>query len=294
MILYNIKYFFKQAFRSMSRNRLLSLATVSTVAVCVLILGIALLLFLNASNFMANLESDVQINAYLKKDLTNSQISDIRYQIEAMDGIDSVTFVSQDQALQELQKSFGGEKYNLGTTMGRNPLPHSYEIKAKDPHNVPTLAVQIEQLNGVDRVNYGQGLVERLFKITAWIRMTSIIIIALLALGAVFLIATTIRLAIYARRKEIYLMKLVGATDWFVRWPFFLEGVLLGSAGAAVSLVILIIGYSSILKNVQNILFLSLLSSPEVLYALYASLLLSGAVLGTLGTLISINRYLDV
>ncbi len=294
MILYNTKYFFNQAFRSMSRNRLLSLATVSTVAVCVLILGIALLLFLNASNFMTNLESDVEINAYLKKDLTNSQISDLRYQIEALGGIDSVTFVSQDQALQELQKSFGGEKYNLGTTMGRNPLPHSYEIKAVDPHDVPSLALQIEQMFGVERVNYGQGLVERLFKITAWIRMVSIIIIALLALGAIFLIATTIRLAIYARRKEIYLMKLIGATDWFVRWPFFLEGVLLGSAGAVIALVILIAGYSSVLHNVQNILFLSLMNSTQILYTLYASLLLSGAVLGTLGTLISLNRYLDV
>lgn len=294
MILYNTKYFFKQAFSSMSRNRLLSLATVSTVAVCVLILGIALLLFLNASNFMTHLESDVEINAYLNKDLTKSQISDLRYQIEALGGVQSVTFVSQEQALQDLQKSFGGQQYNLGTTMGHNPLPNSYEIKALDPHNAPGLATQIEQLYGVDRVNYGQGLVERLFKITAWIRMISIIIIALLTMGAVFLIATTIRLAIYARRKEVYLMKLIGATDWFVRWPFFLEGVLLGFVGALIALAILAAGYSSVLHNVRSILFLSLLSSTKLLIILYASLLLSGAVLGTLGTLISLNRYLDV
>ncbi|MEQ8176290.1 MAG: permease-like cell division protein FtsX [Syntrophomonadaceae bacterium] len=294
MILHHIKYFFSQAFNSISRNRLLSLATVTTVTVCVLILGIALLLFLNTSTLMSNLESDVEINAFLNKDLTQSQIADVKSQIEAMPGIDSVLFVSKDQALQNLQKSFGGESYNLGTTMGRNPLPNSYQIKAKDPHNVPALAAQIDQLYGVDKVNYGEGLVERLFKLTKWIRTISIVIIILLAMGAIFLIATTIRLAIYARRKEVYLMKLIGATDWFVRWPFFLEGVLLGSCGALIALVFLAAGYSSILHNVKTVLFVSLLSNSGILFTVYGGLLLTGAVLGTLGTLISLNRYLDV
>lgn len=294
MILHHTKYFFSQAFNSISRNRLLSLATVTTVTVCILILGIAMLLFLNTSNLMSNLESDVEINAFLNKDLTQSQIADVKTQIEALSGIDSVLFVSKDQALQNLQKSFGGESYNLGTTMGRNPLPNSYQIKAKDPHNVPALAAQIGQLYGVDKVNYGEGLVERLFKLTQWIRTISIVIILLLSMGAVFLIATTIRLAIYARRKEIYLMKLIGATDWFVRWPFFLEGVLLGSAGALIALILLIAGYSSILHNVKAVLFISLLNNSGILFTVYGGLLLTGAVLGTVGTLISLNRYLDV
>lgn len=294
MILHHTKYFFSQAFNSISRNRLLSLATVTTVTVCILILGIAMLLFLNTSNLMSNLESDVEINAFLNKDLTQSQIADVKTQIEAMPGIDSVLFVSKDQALQNLQKSFGGESYNLGTTMGRNPLPNSYQIKAKDPHNVPVLAAQIGQLYGVDKVNYGEGLVERLFKLTQWIRTISIVIILLLSMGAVFLIATTIRLAIYARRKEIYLMKLIGATDWFVRWPFFLEGVLLGSCGALIALILLVAGYSSILHNVKAVLFISLLSNSGILFTVYGGLLLTGAVLGTVGTLISLNRYLDV
>jgi len=294
MILHHTKYFFSQAFNSISRNRLLSLATVTTVTVCILILGIAMLLFLNTSNLMSNLESDVEINAFLNKDLTQSQIADVKTQIEALPGIDSVLFVSKDQALQNLQKSFGGESYNLGTTMGRNPLPNSYQIKAKDPHNVPALAAQIGQLYGVDKVNYGEGLVERLFKLTQWIRTISIVIILLLSMGAVFLIATTIRLAIYARRKEIYLMKLIGATDWFVRWPFFLEGVLLGSCGALIALILLIAGYSSILHNVKAVLFISLLNNSGILFTVYGGLLLTGAVLGTVGTLISLNRYLDV
>lgn len=294
MTFYHTKYFLKQAFNSISRNRLLSLATVTTVTVCVLILGVALLLFLNTSNLMSHLESDVEINAFLSPDLTQTQISDLRYQIQSFPGIESVDFISKDQALQNLQKSFGGQNYNLGTTMGRNPLPNSYKVKAKDPHNVPALAAQIDQLYGVDKVNYGEGLVEKLFKVTKWVRYFSIGIIALLALGAIFLIATTIRLAIYARRKEVYLMKLIGATDWFVRWPFFLEGVLLGSCGASIAIILLALGYSSLLHNVKTVLFIALLSNSGILLTVYGGLLATGAILGTVGTAISLNRYLDV
>ncbi|HWP95366.1 MAG TPA: permease-like cell division protein FtsX [Syntrophomonadaceae bacterium] len=294
MYIKNMKYFFKQAFRSMSRNRLLSLATVSTVTVCILILGMALLIILNTSGFMARLESDVEIVAYLNKDLTTSQISDLRYQIQALNGVQSVQFVSRDQALQELQKSVGAKDYNLGTTLDKNPLPNSYEVKALDPHNVPNLAASIKQLYGVDKVNYGQGVVERLFKITRWIRTVSIVLIILLALGAIFLIATTIRLAVYARRKEVYLMKLIGAADWFIRWPFFLEGILLGSAGGLIALLLLAAGYSSIIGQAKTLLFLPLFTGTIPLLTLYGGLLITGALLGMLGTLISLNRFLDV
>lgn len=278
----------------MSRNRLLSLATVSTVTVCILILGMALLIILNTSGFMARLESDVEIVAYLNKDLTTSQISDLRYQIQALNGVQSVQFVSRDQALQELQKSVGAKDYNLGTTLDKNPLPNSYEVKALDPHNVPNLAASIKQLYGVDKVNYGQGVVERLFKITRWIRTVSIVLIILLALGAIFLIATTIRLAVYARRKEVYLMKLIGAADWFIRWPFFLEGILLGSAGGLIALLLLAAGYSSIIGQAKTLLFLPLFTGTIPLLTLYGGLLITGALLGMLGTLISLNRFLDV
>lgn len=278
----------------MSRNRLLSLATVSTVTVCILILGMALLIILNTSKFMTRLESDVEIVAYLNQDLTTSQVADLKYQIQDLNGVESVRFVSKDQALQNLQKSVGEKDVDLGATVGKNPLPNSYEIKAGDPHNVPRLAGEIEQLYGVDKVNYGQGVVERLFKITSWIRTVSVILIILLALGAIFLIATTIRLAVYARRKEVYLMKLIGATDWFIRWPFFLEGILLGLTGGAIALLLLAVGYSSIVGRAKSLLFLPLFNGSGPLLILYSGLLATGAVLGMLGTLISLNRFLDV
>lgn len=290
----NIGYFMKEAWKSLARNRILSIATVSTVAICILILGIAVLIILNAGNFMNRLESDVEMVAFLDKALTRTQISDIKEEIQDIGGIKSVDFVPKEEALKSLQKSFGGKEYDLGTTISNNPLPNSYKIKAADPHKVPAIAVRIKKIHGVYKVNYGQGVVERLFTVTKWLRTISFAFIILLALGAIFLIATTIRLAIFARRKEIYLMKLIGATDWFIRWPFFIEGILLGLCGGLIAIGVLAGGYTSLLNKVDAIYFLPLVRSASVLADIYLSLLLTGALLGVLGTYISLNRFLDV
>ena len=287
-------YFIKEAWKSLARNRILSIATVSTVAICILILGIAVLMILNAGNFMNRLESDVEMVAFLDKALSKSQISDIEEQIIGIGGIKSVDFVSKEMALKDLQKSFGGKEYDLGTTIGNNPLPNSYRIKADDPHKVPNIAARVEKIHGVYKVNYGQGVVERLFTVTKWLRTISFAFIILLALGAIFLIATTIRLAIFARRKEIYLMKLIGATDWFIRWPFFIEGVLLGLCGGLIAIGVLATGYASLLGKIDAVYFLPLVRTASVLSNIYLSLLLTGALLGVLGTYISLNRFLDV
>ncbi|MEN6327383.1 MAG: permease-like cell division protein FtsX [Syntrophomonas sp.] len=290
----NIAYFIKEAWKSLARNRILSIATVSTVAICILILGIAVLMILNAGNFMNRLESDVEMVAFLDKALTRTQISDIKEEVQDIGGIKSVDFVSKEEALKSLQKSFGGKEYDLGTTIGNNPLPNSYKIKATDPHKVPAIAARVKKIHGVYKVNYGQGVVERLFTVTKWLRTISFAFIILLALGAIFLIATTIRLAIFARRKEIYLMKLIGATDWFIRWPFFIEGVLLGLCGGLIAIGVLAGGYTSLLNKVGGIYFLPLVRSASVLADIYLSLLFTGALLGVLGTYISLNRFLDV
>ncbi|SHG53744.1 cell division protein FtsX [Thermosyntropha lipolytica DSM 11003] len=288
----NIAYFWREAWRSLSRNRLLTLATVSTVCICVLILGVALLLTVNAGNFMKHLESDVEIVAFVDKSLTPSQVKAIGKELTAIPGIDKVKFVSREEGLKKLQQKMGMEK--LEETIGENPLPDTYEIKASDPREVPHLARKIEKIEGIYKVKYGQGVVEKLFQVTRWIRIVSMAVIILLALGAVFLIATTIRLAIYSRRKEIYLMKLIGATDWFIRWPFFIEGFILGTLGALVAVAILALAYNSLISNMQTVFFLPLVAKAEVVNRIYLGLIGVGSLLGIVGTYISVNRFLKV
>ncbi len=291
----NFIYFCREAFTSLSRNRLLSIATVSTVAICILILGIAVLLAINASNLMGHLESDVEIVAFLDNSLSSSQLSGLGKDLEKLNGVKSIEFTSKEQALKKMQEKFAKENYDLKATIGKNPLPNSYTIKAQKPADVARLAKQIGNMPGVYKVNYGQGVVERLFKVTRWVRIISVGIIVLLAFGAVFLIATTIRLSIFSRRKEIYLMKLIGATDWFVRWPFFIEGVLLGAAGSMAAILLLALGYGSLVGNMQTaVFFIPLVHDSRLLMQTYAALLAGGALLGVLGTYISLNRFLDV
>jgi cell division transport system permease protein len=291
----NFAYFFREAYTSLSRNRLLSIATVTTMAICILILGAAVLMTINADSFMTRLESDLEIVAFLDNSLSKSQVADIKTDIENINGVKSVVFVSREQALENLQKKFADKDYDLGKTIGNNPLPDSYEVKAENPQDVVNLAQQINKMPGVYKVNYGQGVVERLFQVTKWVRIISIGFIVLLTMGAVFLIATTIRLAIFARRKEIYLMKLIGATDWFIRWPFFIEGIMLGSMGSLISILLLSWGYGSLVGSLQTaVFFIPLVNQPSLLINIYLSLFATGAVLGVLGTYISLNRFLDV
>lgn len=291
----NFGYFFGETIKSLRRNSLLSIATISTVAICILILGVAVLMTLNAGNFMNRLESDLEMAVYLDNSLDKSQLNDLEYEIKKIPEVKSVKFISKAQALKILQEKFDDKDYDISQTLGKNPLPNSFEVKAENPKDVAILAKKVQKLDGVTKINYGQGVVERLFQVTRWVRIISIAVIIMLSFGAVFLIATTIRLAIFSRRREIYLMKLIGATDWFVRWPFFIEGVLLGLLGALIALVLLALGYSSLLNNMQMaIFFIPLVKSPDLLLKIYLSLLATGAVLGVLGTYISLNRFLDV
>ncbi len=290
----NLVYFFREALKSMARNHLLSFATISTVAICILILGMAILATLNASHLITRLESDLEIMSYLHKDLSPAQTVKVEQELKAIAGVDSVRFVSRDEALRYLQESYGEDRYDLEKTLGNNPLPDAYEIKAVDPHEVPLIAQQIEQIVGVERVSYGKELVNNLFLATKWVRVLSLIFIVLLSLGAIFLIATTIRLAIFSRRKEVYLMKLIGSTDWFVRWPFFIEGILLGTAGALIAILLLAVGYDTLIGSIQSVPFMPVVSNRTMLLEVYSGLVLIGATLGVLGTYISLNRFLDI
>ena len=265
-------YFAREAAKSFSRNRLLSFATVSTVTICILILGMAVLLTMNAGLFMNRLESDVQMIAFLDKSLNQRQNNAPRDKIKENEGIKSVEFISLDKSQEQLQETYGRE-YDLKTTLGSNPLPHTFKIEAHNPQEVAQIAQQVDKIAGVYKVNYGQGVVERLFQVTRWVRIISIAFIVVLAAGAVFLIATTTRLSVFARRKEIYLMKLIGATDWFIRWLFFIEGIFLGVAGSLLAVLLLGLGYQALLQNIGSMVMVTLISDPVLLGQIYLSLL---------------------
>lgn len=288
-------YVFQEAFRSLRRNGWLNFAAAGTTAVSLFVLGIAVLLVVNTNYISKTVESNVEIMAYLDRGLDQNDLKAIRTQIEATPGVKEVRFISKEEALATLAKRFGKESKLKESLGGTNPLPDAFRIRMSEPRQVASAAASINRLPGVEKVRYGQGVVEKMFKLTAWIRLISMVVMGLLGVCSVFLIATTIRLTMFARRREISIMKWVGATDWFVRWPFLLEGMILGAAGALVAVAVLGFSYSALTGKLQEVLaFLPVVRDYRVLIHLFEGLFTAGIGLGLVGSFISVHRYLRV
>lgn len=217
MRLSTIKYYFREAFQSVLRNSWLSVASIGVVAVSLLILGGSLLLVLNANNIAANLESSVEISVFLKDETSSEEIEELENKIKDQPEVAEVKFVSKAEALEEMKENFGDNEDILAGLEEKNPLPDTFRIKTVVVEQVEPLARQLESFDQVDQVRYGQGVVEKLLALSKWVRTAGMVTMFLLGIAAVFLIATTIRLSVFARRKEIGIMKMLGATNWFVR-----------------------------------------------------------------------------
>lgn len=290
-----MEYAFRDAFRSMKRNKVMTFASVATVAISLLILGCAWLLVLNSQHLANVMESELEINAYIKKDLTREDALNLRRKFEAIGGVAQVAFVSKEEGLKGLQERFGEDASIVDALGGNNPLPDMYRLKAKIAEDVPRIAGEVEGIPEVENVRYGQGVVEKLLALTNWMRTVGVIAVVAIGLAAIFLIATSIRITVFSRRREIGIMKLVGATNWYIRWPFFLEGMIVGLVGAVLAILSLHIFYAKLVQNVVLTLnFLPILRDTSIIFNVYKSLLLIGAFLGAAGSAISLRRFLKV
>lgn len=293
MRLNTIKYYFREATQSIFRNSWLSVASVGVVAVSLLILGCSLLLVLNANSIAANLESSVEISVFVKDKTTPAQIKELEAKLKAMPDMAQVEFVTKQQALEEMRKNFGDKKDILAGLEDKNPLPDAFRVKTRTVDQVAPLARQLESLAQVDQVRYGQGVVEKLLALSRWVRTAGLVTMVLLGIAAIFLIATTIRLSVFARRKEIGIMKFLGATNWFVRFPFLLEGMILGLVGSMLAVVSVYFGYLSLIGNIQlSLPFMQLVTDRDLINPLMEGLLVLGLVIGALGSMISMRRFL--
>lgn len=289
------EYIIREAFLSLKRNNWMSFASVGTVAVSLFIFGMFLILVMNMNKMAASLESQVQISVYLQDEVSRAERKDIETDIRNMQGIDTVKFVSRDEALARFKERLGDQKFLLDALGETNPLPDAFEVTVLQPDMVKTAAASIANFKGVESAKYGQDVIEHLFDITRLIRIVGLSFMVLLAGATLFIISNTIRLTVFARRKEIAIMKYVGATDWFIRWPFLLEGMVLGFFGGVIAAVLLNSVYSAFVVKVYSTLaFFPLI--PEYPFLLYvtAVILLSGMVIGALGSTISLKRFLKV
>lgn len=289
------EYFVTESLNSIRRNGLMSLASLMTVALSLLILGVFTVLVMNLNHMASILESQVQVTVYLQDTVKEAEVSEIGTRITKLPGVTRVTFVGKEEALNRFKLRLGEQQSLLAELGEANPLPNSFEVKVDRPERVKPLALAATQLKGVEAARYGQEVVEQLFGLTRMVRIFGLVLILFLGLAALFIIVNTIRLTVFARRREIGIMKYVGATDWFIRWPFIIEGVLLGCLGACIAVVLLTQFYSMLTGQVyESLAFLPLLPKYPFLGYVNVFLLCAGVVIGIVGSLISVKKYLRV
>ncbi len=289
------EYFIQEVFHSLRRNNWMTFASIGTVAVSLFVLGVFLILVLNMNRLAGMLESQVQISVYLEDHLTDREKRQIGYDIESLQGIDSVTYVDRETAKERLKERLGDQKYLLDALSEDNPLPDAFEVTVTTPAVVESAAGAIAAMQGVEEAKYGQDVVEHLFDITRLMRIFGFVLMGLLGGATLFIISNTIRLTVFARRKEIAIMKYVGATDWFIRWPFLLEGIVLGCIGGLIAAVALRSFYAAMAAKIYSTLaFFPLMPQYPFMNYVTAAILLAGIVIGAIGSVISLKRFLRV
>lgn len=288
-------YYIKETFTSLKRNSLMSIASISTVALSILVLGIFLTMVLNVNNLASHLENQVQVTIYMDDSASAEQLKHMEKVLKSTQGIVKVTPRTKEEALGEFKKRLGEQQKLLAALGEDNPFPASFEIQVDNPERIPQLVTQFQQMPGVEMAKFGQEVVEHLFQLTRVLRIGGILLIVLLAIATLFIISNTIRITVFARRREVNIMKYVGATDWFIRWPFLLEGMLMGFVGAVIASLILVQGYNAIQAKIYGTLaFFPMLPSWPTMGYLSAGLICVGTLIGALGSSISLRKFLDV
>ena len=279
-----IKRHFKEGMKNVIRNGWMSVASIGAVTVTLILVGTFIMLMLNINQMAVKVEEDVQIKALIEVTADEDDIRDLGDEIEAISGVESVEFSSKDDEFKNLIEDMGEQGKAWELYEQDNPLNHAYIVKASEPQETESIAKQIERFDYVYKVNYGQDVVPKLFKFNNYVR-------------AIGLISNTIKLTIMARSEEIGIMKLVGATNAFIRWPFFVEGFLLGVLGSIIPITVLSIAYTYIYNSLIDqtaFPFVQLLPLNPFLWQLSLVIILIGAVIGMWGSGMSVRKFLKV
>ncbi|SDC58728.1 cell division protein FtsX [Pelagirhabdus alkalitolerans] len=291
------KRHFREGLKNTWRNNWMTLASVAAVTTTLLLVATFLVLMFNLNHVADALEEDVQMKVLVDLTADEDETEALGDELNALNNIESVEFSSRDEELEGLISSMGEQGDSWGLQDEDNPLNDAYVVRANEPQDTIEIAEEIEQMDSVERVNYGQDVVQNLFTFNNYARNIGLVLIVALLFTAIFLISNTIKITIMARRREIEIMKLVGATNWFIRWPFFVEGLLLGVLGSIVPISILTVGYYYLDQNaaaVNQFEFIQILPFYPFIFQLAAIILAIGAGIGIWGSVMSVRKFLKV
>lgn len=289
------EYFIKEVYTSFKRNIWMTLASIFTVVLSLFILGFFSIVILNLNKMADTLESQVQISVYLKDDLSQEEIDETKETLSKIEGLQDIKFTTREEAMENFKERLGDQQFLLDALDDTNPLPDSFSLTVTSPQQVKTIADTVVALDSVESASYSQDIINHLFNLTHLIRLIGVALIIILTGAAIFIISNTIRLTVFARRKEIAIMKYVGATDWFIRWPFLLEGICLGFIGGGLATIFLYIVYNQVTQEIYEAMaFFPLIPQHPFIDYISLAILVAGIIIGALGSTISLKRFLKV
>ena len=288
----------RDAFKSVFRNMSLSIASISCITITLLIVSISMVLSYNIENIAVLIKKDFSIVVFVDNDATDEDITKIEEEINKLDNIDTYMFESKKQVAESWKES--SETFEAiieSWDENENPLADTFSIKVKDVEKIGVTAKEIMKIDKVGLVRYGEGIVEQLLSVLEVIEKFLIGIVIALVLVTIFLVSNTIKITIFSRRKEIEIMRLVGASNFNIKIPFVVEGLFLGFLGSIIPIVATIYGYSALYKfvSLENISpFLQLVSPVPFIYIISLVLLLIGTIVGMFGSAGSVRKYLKI
>ncbi len=288
----------RDAFKSVFRNFSLSLASISCITITLVIVAVSIIASFNVENFTKEIESDLTIVVFLENDATQEDADRVTQKIKEIKNVDSYKFQGKEEVKEEMSKESDVFKSLMAEwSKEDNPLKDTYQIKVKDAKQIGKTAKTIKEIEKVSLVRYGEGMVEKLVKAFSSIEKVSYGVVIALILVTIFLIINTIKLTIFSRKREISIMRLVGASNFSIKTPFIIEGMFLGLIGSILPVVLTTFGYLTFYNHFDGYLFTELIEliKPEpFIYQTSGIIVIIGILVGMIGSASAVRKYLKV
>jgi cell division transport system permease protein len=285
-------FFLREAIRALQRNAAPSLAATITVLLTAVVLGIFIPIVQATTGTANEVRNRVLVDVYVANNASDSEVAQLEQELAATPDVKTVEFISKEEAL-EKERERNPEAFEL---LGRNPLPDSFRLYPDDPDQVHAIVEHLEAQNlaAIDEVRDREDDTDKILKATGFVKALTAMLAALLVLASIALVANTIRLSIFARRREVEVMKLVGATNWFIRWPFVIEGVIVGAMGGILAVLLLTIAKETFVDPLSD--RFALIAAPDTIDfpLLIVLLLLSCMAVSALGSAVTLRRFLRI
>ena len=292
----NLKFFLIEALTNLRRSGVMAFITISTICIALVLMGTFLLVTMNMEGFLAQMQSEALVTAYLKKTADIDAANTLSLRLTSFDEVEKIQVVSPEDAARELFSDPNEQRLlQIGITADENPLPTTLRIKVKNGSDLNSLLEKLKNEPLIDTFSYGEELYRQFDGLSRLLWSASLVVIILLGLASLFIVYNTVRLTLFMRREEIIIMKLVGATNWFVRGPFVVEGLIQGVFASSIAILLLFLSYNFVLTKLAELIpFFTPDISIDQLFKLAVKLFMMGVVLGVSGSLISlrdINKF---